>query len=261
MNQIAAPFFSAVSALSSLTRRVTLRPAGATGRSEVPLHVALILGICKQSQTQKLDENERFTKEQQALLEVTDAALKKGVGCLSVSLENFWHAGRTVEFLNTQGHLLGQRGVRLTIQTSLSEDTPELQAALDHLSSSAPALGTEKLRLHLLVAVNAASELSAAVQRLARKVQNGTVTAETFTREDLDREINQHDAAESVCLPEVDLLLHTADASKLSRSLLWKTAYAEIFFSSACWLDFTQQHFADALSDFAGRRRTFGGLK
>ena len=60
--------------------------------------------------------------------------------------------------------------------------------------------------------------------------------------------------------PPVDLVIRTSGDQRLSNFLLWQSAYAEFYFTDVNWPDFTPACFVDALVDFAGRDRRFGGL-
>jgi undecaprenyl diphosphate synthase len=59
----------------------------------------------------------------------------------------------------------------------------------------------------------------------------------------------------------VDLLIRTGGEKRLSDFLLWECAYAELAFLDTLWPDFTPDHLAAAISDYASRDRRFGGLK
>lgn len=59
---------------------------------------------------------------------------------------------------------------------------------------------------------------------------------------------------------DVDLLIRTGGEQRLSDFLLWECAYAELWFTQRAWPDFTPADLANALQDFAGRKRRFGGL-
>jgi undecaprenyl diphosphate synthase len=59
---------------------------------------------------------------------------------------------------------------------------------------------------------------------------------------------------------EVDLLIRTGGEQRLSDFLLWECAYAELHFTDCLWPDFDEQHFQQALDDYAGRQRRFGTL-
>ncbi|SFP27187.1 polyprenyl diphosphate synthase [Qipengyuania nanhaisediminis] len=60
-------------------------------------------------------------------------------------------------------------------------------------------------------------------------------------------------------LPPLDLLIRTSGEVRLSNFLLWQAAYAEMLFTDVLWPDFTPAHLMDALDQFAGRERRFGG--
>jgi undecaprenyl diphosphate synthase len=59
---------------------------------------------------------------------------------------------------------------------------------------------------------------------------------------------------------EVDLLIRTGNERRLSDFLLWECAFAELHFSDCFWPDFDEQRFNEALEDYGGRQRRFGGL-
>jgi undecaprenyl diphosphate synthase len=60
-------------------------------------------------------------------------------------------------------------------------------------------------------------------------------------------------------LPEPDLLIRTSGELRVSNFLLWQLAYAELVFVDTLWPDFGYEHLRAALTEYAGRRRRFGG--
>lgn len=60
--------------------------------------------------------------------------------------------------------------------------------------------------------------------------------------------------------PPVDLLIRTGGEQRLSDFLLWDCAYAELFFSSTMWPDFTPGELRGIVAEFLGRDRRFGGV-
>ena len=60
--------------------------------------------------------------------------------------------------------------------------------------------------------------------------------------------------------PDPELVIRTSGELRLSNFLLWQAAYSELVFLPCYWPDFSREHLADALRDFAGRERRFGGL-
>jgi len=62
-------------------------------------------------------------------------------------------------------------------------------------------------------------------------------------------------------LPELDLLVRTSGELRISNFLLWQTAYSEIYVTETLWPDFRRMHLLEAIIDYQGRDRRFGGLK
>jgi undecaprenyl diphosphate synthase len=56
-----------------------------------------------------------------------------------------------------------------------------------------------------------------------------------------------------------DLIVRTSGERRLSNYLLWQSAYSELIFRDELWPDFTREALQEALSEFAARRRRFGG--
>ena len=61
-------------------------------------------------------------------------------------------------------------------------------------------------------------------------------------------------------IPDVDLLIRTADELRLSNFLLWQAAYAEYYFTKVLWPDFNHEEVDRALLAYSQRQRRFGGL-
>jgi undecaprenyl diphosphate synthase len=61
-------------------------------------------------------------------------------------------------------------------------------------------------------------------------------------------------------LPDVDLLIRTANELRLSNFLLWQTAYSEYYFTKVLWPDFNEKEVDKALLAYSQRHRRFGGL-
>jgi undecaprenyl diphosphate synthase len=48
---------------------------------------------------------------------------------------------------------------------------------------------------------------------------------------------------------------------RISNFLLWQAAYSEIYVTETLWPDFRRTQFLEAVVDFQGRDRRFGGLQ
>lgn len=111
--------------------------------------------------------------------------------------------------------------------------------------------------MNLRIAVDYSSQHSilAAVNRA--KQQSSPETA--LSSKDFDRLLLEVDNSALTAGP-VDLLIRTGQERRLSDFLLWECAYAELYFSDCLWPEFDESRFREALEDYAGRQRRFGGL-
>ena len=99
----------------------------------------------------------------------------------------------------------------------------------------------------LAVALNYGSQQEIA-RAAAKAAQVGQLTVEAIAA-NLD----------TADLPPLDLLIRTSGEQRLSNFLLWQAAYAEFWFTDTLWPDFTPEHLMQALDEFAGRERRYGG--
>ena len=76
------------------------------------------------------------------------------------------------------------------------------------------------------------------------------------------REIDENVVAANLYAPELpdpDLLIRTSGELRVSNFMLWQLAYAELVFVDRLWPDFDARDLRHALSEYAQRRRRFGG--
>ena len=87
---------------------------------------------------------------------------------------------------------------------------------------------------------------------LAERNGHGPATAVT------EEQLSQH--LYTANLPDPDLLIRTSGEMRVSNFLLWQIAYAEIFVTETLWPDFNRARLLEALVDFQGRERRYGGI-
>ncbi len=61
-------------------------------------------------------------------------------------------------------------------------------------------------------------------------------------------------------IPDPDLIIRPSGELRLSNFLLWQAAYSEFYFTDVLWPDFTPRDLEQAIADFNGRSRRFGGV-
>ncbi len=80
---------------------------------------------------------------------------------------------------------------------------------------------------------------------------------------DKNLEINEENfeaCLDTAGIPAVDILIRTSGEIRLSNYLLWQNAYAEMFFTTTLWPDFTSLELEDIIEDFKKRQRRFGAV-
>ena len=170
---------------------------------------------------------------------IVEEATRAGVGTLTLYAFSADNWSRPTPEVSALMRLFGRaliteskrcltNGVRLTIVGRRDRIPQSLVRTIDEVE----ALTAHGRNLHLRVAVDYSSRDS--IMRAA-----ALAPAEPLNR-------------------DVDLLIRTGGEQRLSDVLLWECAYAEFFFTSRMWPDFSEPEFAQALNDFAGRERRFG---
>jgi undecaprenyl diphosphate synthase len=140
-------------------------------------------------------------------------------------------------------------GVRLTIIGRRDRLPPSLVMGIQE----AEALTAHGRNLHLRVAIDYSARES--IVQAAALTNGEPVTRERFAQ--LLARVNNDPGP--AC--DVDLLIRSGGEKRLSDFLLWECAYAELYFTSRMWPEFTEEEFVAALDEFAMRERRFGGVQ
>ncbi len=193
-----------------------------------------------------------------ALRRTVEAAIDLGVQSLAVyafSTENWTRPADEVEALmeifgeTIERELpdLAKQGVRTRFIGRRDRAPEPLRRQMASLE--AETASNDRLLLWIAFDYGGRAELVDA----ARRVLEAGVAAE-----ELDEELfASHLYAPE--LPDPDLLIRTSGELRLSNFLLWQLAYAELVFVETLWPDFGEPELRSALTDYASRRRRFGG--
>ena len=106
----------------------------------------------------------------------------------------------------------------------------------------------------LVLALNYGSrtEVTDAARAYAAAVASGKEKLNDSSWETFSRYLYTND------MPDPDLVIRTSGETRVSNFLLLQAAYAEFVFTPVLWPDFTKEHLAAALQEFARRERRYG---
>jgi len=231
--------------------------------SKVPHHVAIVMdGNGRWANARGLTRVEGHKAGEGALLDVVAGALEAGVTHLTVyafSTENWRRSPDEVRFLmgfnrevlRRRRDQLNQWGVRIR----WAGRRPKLWGSVISELEAAEKLTERNSRLTLTMCVNYGSriEITDAVNKISEDVAAGKLKPGSITEKTVARYLN------SSYLPDVDLFLRSSGEQRVSNFLLWQSAYAEFVFLDTPWPDFNRSHLWQAIEQYGGRSRRFGG--
>ena len=252
-------------ALATTTAKASqLVPVG-LDPARLPVHVAVIMdGNGRWAKQRNLPRVMGHREGVEALKRTLRLCSDWGIGALTAyafSTENWNRPGEEVSFLMAlfervlarELQALEQEQVRIRFLGDL-EPLPE---GLQRLIADATERTAANTGIHFNVCTNygGRAELVRAAQRLAQRCVAGELDPAAINEQQLAAEL--HTAGE--CDP--DLLIRTSGERRISNFLLWQLAYAEIHITDVLWPDFNQAALLNALLDYQGRQRRFGGVE
>jgi undecaprenyl diphosphate synthase len=231
----------------------------------MPRHVAVIMdGNGRWAQERGLPRIEGHRASRHSIRETVEACDASGVRFLTLyafSTENWARPQEEVSALmalmdhSIRAELpeLHEKKVRVR-HFGRREGLPEaLLRTLDE-SETATAANTG-LTLQLAINYGGRQEITDAARRLAEEAVSGEISPETVDEAVFSARLYRPDT------PDPDLLIRTGGELRVSNYLLWEIAYAEIWVTPVLWPDFRRQHVYEALADYQGRRRRYGGVE
>ena len=148
---------------------------------------------------------------------------------------------------------LQRQGVRIR----MIGDRNRFSEKVQHYLARAEEQTAQGQTLTLILALNysSRSEITRAVQHLAREAAEGRLQADAITEQTIAG------ALDTAAYPDPDLIVRTSGEQRLSNFLLWQASYAELWFPEVLWPDFTEADFDRAMEEYARRDRRFGLVK
>ena len=96
-------------------------------------------------------------------------------------------------------------------------------------------------------------EIVNAVKNIAKEIQEDKINIEDINESKFNNYLYSNDSM------DVDLMIRTSGEIRISNFLLWKLAYAEMYFVDTYWPDFNEKDLDKAIIEYQKRNRKFGG--
>ena len=129
-------------------------------------------------------------------------------------------------------------GDRMNLDDQLVSIMDELEMVTSH---------NKKVNLTIALNYGGRDEVTRAVKRLAREVEQGKLAAKQVNAKVLAGFLDTY------FLPDPDLVIRTSGEARISNFLLWQSAYAEYEFIDTLWPDFKADEFSQLVSKFGSR--------
>lgn len=234
-------------------------------QKRIPQHVAIIMdGNGRWAELRGKDRSEGHAAGIEPVRASLRAAVRNGVRYLTLyafSTENWGRPAAEVDALmelfcqcvaNEAPELIRQ-GVRVCMIGDRSRFSEKVRSALESIEMQTA--DGKVLTLILALNYSSRSEITRAVQQIARRVAAGELAPEAITEQTLSESLD------TAPWPDPDLIVRTSGEQRLSNFLLWQASYAELWFPEVLWPDFTERDFDRALEEYARRDRRFGLVK
>jgi len=228
----------------------------------LPRHIAIIM-----------DGNGRWAKKQgknrifghhqgvKSVRKIVEASVELNIDYLSLytfSTEN-WNRPKEevdalmsllVETLKEQVHDLIKQNIRLNAIGDLTKlPKATYQTLMEVINQTGHNTG---MVLSIALNYGGRDEIVNMTRKIAKKVKNNIILPENIDENKINLHLYTHN------LPDVDLMIRTGGEKRISNFLLWKIAYAELYFTDTLWPDYDKQHYYEALHDYQKRERRFG---
>lgn len=232
-------------------------------RARVPAHVAIIMdGNGRWAARRGLPRALGHRAGAKAIEEAIGSAIECGVRYLTIysfSTENWRRPqdevsalmGLFVEVIERKMADLMEQSVRVRVIGGL-DDMPAktAQAFRDAMERTA---ANDVLDLVVALNYGARGEIVEAARAVARECAAGELDPDDIDEAMLASHLY------TAGIPDPDLLIRTSGEWRLSNFLLWQIAYSELYVTDTLWPDFGRDDLLEAVVDYQGRERRFGG--
>lgn len=233
-------------------------------KNNIPKHIAIIMdGNGRWAKKRKLPRTAGHRKGVQVVEQIIEAAADLGVRVLTLyafSTEN-WNRPkievsmllRTLQrFLKMRLNKMLRNGIQLRVMGEIEKFPPIIQTLLKDAQQQTQ--HNSRIILNLALNYGSRTEIMHAVRKIAAQLNEGALHITELNEATFSKFLYTDD------LPDPDLLIRTSGEMRISNFMLWQLSYAELYFCSKLWPDFTKADFIEAILQYQKRERRFGGI-
>lgn len=231
---------------------------------QLPQHIGIICdGNRRFAQTLGDEASKGHEYGANKIEEVLDWCREIGIRTLTLWLFSTENFNRPAEELDVLFHLAEKTAykfadderthkyrIKLNMVGDASGFPDYVKKALDYALEKTK--NYDRFFLNIAVGYGGKNEIVNAAKRIAHLVKEGRLNPEDITKELFELQLY------SANLPDVDLVIRTSGEQRTSGFLMWKTDYAEYYFTEKYWPEFEKEDFLNALVSYSERKRRFG---
>jgi undecaprenyl diphosphate synthase len=235
----------------------------AGGEPSVPVHVAIIMdGNGRWAKARGLPRTVGHHRGADAVRRSVAGAAELGIAYLTLfgfSSENWKRPAAEIDdlmgllrfYLKAEIAELDRNGVRLRVIGERARLSQDIVALIE--DAEARTAGNRRLNLTVALSYGGRAEIVLAARRLAEAALAGRIALDQIDESLFSRYLLTAE------IPDPDLVIRTSGEKRISNFLLWQSAYAELVFLDRLWPDFTKDDLREAILEFQGRDRRYGG--
>jgi undecaprenyl diphosphate synthase len=232
-------------------------------RSRMPRHIAIIMdGNRRWAKKRLASVNEGHREGADTLMEIIKAAKEleiQGLTLFSFSTENWNRPPEEIHalmllftsYLTEQREEMVHSGIKLETIGDLSALPSYLLKAIQETKQATQEC--DKINLILALNYGSRNEICRAFRAMLNDYDHQCLNKEEINEATISRYLDTHKWGDP------DLLIRTSGELRVSNFLLWQISYSEIHVAPVLWPDFTPQHLIEAIVDYQGRQRRWGG--
>mgnify|MGYP002508175890 CR=1 FL=1 len=231
----------------------------------IPTHIAIIMdGNGRWAKALGKERYEGHLEGVNSVRECIKAARRNGVKYLTLYAFSTENWGRPIEEVNALMELfcksvvgetpeLVKQGVKVQIIGERSRFSDTVKDAINRIEEKT----AEGKTMTLVLALNysSRSEMTTAVQNIAKRVAAGEIKAEEIDEKMISSSLYTAE------MPDPDLIIRTSGEYRLSNFLMWQASYAEFYFTDTLWPDFGEEELKKAVEAYNARDRRYGLVK